>query len=135
MQALFLSMWLYVAVLYCISNNWTPVFLGCTILLVVLISVLMKYVMRQVVYHHCMLIRTGLTLNEENNIAIFPEFRDHEGNIRNPYDNGCIKNCCSFWCTCKKAIEEPQMDIDRAPIIAHFSSTTKLSDQKASKIV
>ena len=71
---------------------------------------------------HIKLITNGYTTNEFLNMVRYNYFRDKNGNLRNPFYNGCIKNWyifCFETCSIQIRNMDKMIDIENAPIIAY----------------
>jgi len=85
---------------------------------------------------HIELITRGTTMNEVINMLRYRYFRDQKGNVRNPFDNGCLRNWYIFCCeACKQELKKPEnkmVDIEKAKIVAKVAAPhgTHVHDEK-----
>ena len=71
------------------------------------------------IWTHAQLISSGMTTNETANLLRYTYFRDAQGNLRNPFAKGYLRNWGSFlFGTCFSQLRSSEtFDIEAAPIL------------------
>merc|ERR1712130_242866 len=92
------------------------------------------FVMMQIISHFN-LITNGYTTNEFINMFRYNYFRDKQGNLRNPFGNGCRRNWTIFCfedCNAKLK-DEKVIDIENAPIVVRVAQKKNCDEHKHDK--